>query len=258
MAEFATAKTNKFILSEAAVMLGPQADLYNMNIATHGIGLTKNLQFQEETTFTDLTQGSTNQIVSTTKTGSNVTVGFEVYEYTAANMAYAMGLNGAGLSTQTVASTMASALTGTGSEVAFPLTSATGFAQGDYIAADTGSGEVIIRKIVSIATNTITVDKPLAVGQDLASGAKVYVTNFVQAGGFDPSTFMAMKLLTRTTSGDEIAVYIPKVRVTKGLNLSATSSDYSNLPFEVQAFALVSTDSFFSEFGDKLYAASIR
>lgn len=257
MAQFGIAKTGPFLIGEAAIMLGPQASLFDMTIANHGVGLTKNLQFQETPAFTDLTQGTTNQVVDTTKTGSQATFSFEAYEYTAKNLAYASGLDGSAFTTNTVATTASAGVTGDGSVAALSVTSASGLSIGDYIAIDIG-GEAIIRKISNLVTNTITVDKPFATGQNVASGADVHLTHFSLGGGAAAVPFLSMKAEVKTSDGGIIVLYVPKVRVTKGLNLATGSSDYSNMPFELEAVALLSADPFSADFGDKLFGYSVR
>ncbi|TIT61156.1 MAG: hypothetical protein E5W90_32965, partial [Mesorhizobium sp.] len=66
------AKTNKFLLSTATVMLGALADLHKLNPAEHSIGLVKNFQLTGEAQFTELTQGIRNAVVMSVRTGEGL------------------------------------------------------------------------------------------------------------------------------------------------------------------------------------------
>ena len=73
------AKTNAFMLGTATVMLGAQADLFDLNPTEHSIGLVKNFNLQVDQTYTELTQGVQNQIVFSVRTGNKVMNTMEAY-----------------------------------------------------------------------------------------------------------------------------------------------------------------------------------
>lgn len=89
------AKTNAFNIGTATVMLAP----LGVNPETlvpekNSIGLVKNFTVSSTDQYTDLTQGIQNDIVWSEKTGSEISATMEVYEYTASNLAYSLGLSG--------------------------------------------------------------------------------------------------------------------------------------------------------------------
>jgi hypothetical protein len=93
-----SAKTEKFNLGAATVMIGPKDQVLDLVPEKHSIGLVKNFTFSSNDQYIDLTQGVRNTVVYSVKTGSEVTASMEAYEYTAKNLAYALGLEGYELS----------------------------------------------------------------------------------------------------------------------------------------------------------------
>jgi hypothetical protein len=107
------AKTNNFMLGTATVMLGPMDDVFDLTPANHSIGLVKNFQLQSQPTFADLTQGIKNTQVYSVHTGNDVRASMEVYEFTAQNLSYALGLAATGIAEQTASGALAAEQTGT-------------------------------------------------------------------------------------------------------------------------------------------------
>lgn len=87
------AKTTAFNIGTATVMIGPMEEVEKLTPEEHSIGLVKNFTTSSTDQYTDLTQGIQNDIVWSEKTGSDTTTTMEVYEYTAKNLAYALGLS---------------------------------------------------------------------------------------------------------------------------------------------------------------------
>ena len=90
-------KTKAFNIGTATVMIGPMADVEKFTPEKHSIGLVKNFSATSADTYTDLTQGIQNKKVWSEKTGTENSATMEVYEYSAANLAYALGLDGSKL-----------------------------------------------------------------------------------------------------------------------------------------------------------------
>lgn len=94
MSAAGSAKSELFNVGAATVMIGPKDEVLDLVPEKHSIGLVKNFTFSSNDQYLDLTQGVRNTVVYTVKTGSEVTASMEVYEYTAKNLAYALGLEG--------------------------------------------------------------------------------------------------------------------------------------------------------------------
>lgn len=247
------AKTNAFMLGTATVMLGAQADLFDLNPTEHSIGLVKNFNLQVDQTYTELTQGVQNQIVFSVRTGNKVTGTMEAYEYTGANLAYALGQEGyaAGAAIAANASVISSPAPTT---TVFSLTAAAGITDGDYIMIQTGnSDQILVRKVSDITGVVVTVSPALPAAP--AAGATVSKMNVIGLGSNScaESTFIAAKIVGTLADCSEVVLLLPKVKVTKGFALAFNSGDFQNLPLEMTVYDLLPTDphyAAFSEFGN--------
>lgn len=246
-----TAKTDNFLLGAATLMLGAQSELYDMLPATHSIGLIKNFQLSADPAFADLTQGSKNTVIFSQLTSFPVKGQTEVFEYTAQNLSYALSLDGSAI---TADATVAQALTA-------PIVSGDSVisvADGSVYTADhyvmiqdtTKDDTVLVRKILSIATDDLTLDA--AVNSDWATATTtVKQVNKVDIGSQTNQPFLAAVAVGKLANGKPIGIYMPKVRIVKGFNVAFNAEQYSNLPFELELMDLLPTDPFYSTFSDK-------
>ncbi|WP_419902130.1 hypothetical protein [Kiloniella sp.] len=247
-----TAKTNKFMLGTATVMIGAQADLLKLNPDEHSIGLVKNFSMSAEPSYTDLAQGVQNTLVFSKMTGNEVRASMEAYEFTAQNLNYALGLNGSGVSTMTVNGSVNGAVTGDGSVAVFNVQTGEGsnFSTDDYVAIDiNGDDNVVIRKVASVSTDAVTVTQALDTGVNLPDGAVVRKVNMVGIGSKVEQPFLSAKVVGKLADGSTIALEIPKIRVVNGFTLAFSTDDYGNLPLELTVYDQVTTDPMFAEFG---------
>ena len=239
--------TNDFLLSTASVMIGAPEDLFDLNPAEHAIGLVKNVTLSAEPSYTELQQGVKGSTVFSVLTANPVKASMEVFEYTAKNLSYALGLDATGVAPFTAETTVGTIVAASPAVSVLPVVSATGFLAGNTILIQRDGGDdFVIRKIVSIASNNITVDAPLP---SLAVGAKVSKVNAVDIGSKADQPFLAAKIAGKLANGEPIVILIPKLRITKGFNMAFTSDNYGNMPFEFTVYDLVSTDANFAYFG---------
>lgn len=249
---YGLANTNRFMLGAATLLIGPQADLFNLTAASHSVGLIKNFTLTTEPSFVELTQGVKNTVVYSVMNGHAARVAAEMYEFTVKNLAYVAQMNGAALTPATnIETTLSAGVTASSGSPAttFDVTSATGFAVGDWvlIQSPTNEADSVVRKISAISTNTITTNPNIQ--RNLASGSIVRRVNFVEIGTKTEQPFFSAMVLGQLANGEEIALALPKVRITNGLNLAFQTNDYGNFPLELAIYDLVSTDPHYSQFG---------
>lgn len=247
------AKTNDFMLDTATVMIGPQDDLYDLTPAAHSIGLVKNFTLTADPAYTDLTQGVKNTLVYSVLTSNEVRATMEAYEYTAQNIAYGLGLatTHAAKSATTDASLVDLAITGgVGVDVNVTTGEGTKFTVGDSILIQIDTeDDFIIREVVSISTDTLTVDQ--AFTNDVPLGSKIFIVHSLDVGSKADQTFFAAKITGKLVDGTPIVVLIPKVRIVNGFNLAFTADDYANMPFEFTVYDMVSTDTHYADFASQ-------
>jgi len=238
------AKTSAFMLGTATVMIGAQSDLFTLAHDTHSIGLVKNFTMTSEPGYTELTEGVKNQIVYSVMTSNVVKAQMEVYEHTSKNISYALGLNGSALAAQTTATTLSAAYS---AGTSITVTSAAGLTVGDYIQIQAGTDDkTFFRKITAIAANALTLNAAIPVA--IANGSAVRKVNAIDIGSKKEQPFLSAKIVGSLADGTEIAIMIPKLRITNGFTLGFVTDNYGNLPFEFTVFDLVSTDPNYSEF----------
>lgn len=239
------AKTSSFMLGTATVMIGAQADLFDLNPAEHSIGLVKNFRITGEPQYTDLTQGVKNQIVYSVMTGNTIRASMEAYEYTGKNLTYAVGLEGATVDAQTVATTVSVAAVATDTDLS--VADETGFAIGDYVMIQEGTGDQVhVRKLTAVAAGQITFAQPLPV--PLSVGATVSKSNVISIGSKEEQPFLAAKIVGELADKTEVVLLCPKIRITNGFSLGFTTENFDNMPFEFSFYDQVTTDPHYAEF----------
>lgn len=252
MPEFGTAKTDNFLFGQASVMLGPQADAFDLTQA-NSIGLVKNVKVMQDSGFAELAQGTQGSIVMSLRNSAAMRVSFECYEFTSKNLAYGLGLDGSALTEQTIAGTASALVTGNDIVVDIALTSGASFAIGQWvsIAVQDGYAEsTLIRKITNKVTNTITVNAPIPTGVTIPNLAAVKVLNAVKVADKSAQPpFLSAKIVGALANGTIVTLLIPKVRITKGFDMSFGNQDYGNLPFEMAVMDLTASDTGYTESG---------
>jgi len=249
------AKTNKFMLSTATVMLGPLADLHALNPAEHSIGLVKNFQLTGEAQYTELTQGIRNAVVMSVRTGEGLRTSCEVYEFTAKNLAFAAGLDASGTTYDVVDewSALAAEAAAEADSLTLAVAPTTPLVAGDYIFVQKGQDDYVhVMKVASIATTEVTVAAGFEVptGMSFPVGSRVGRLKRIDIGTSVTQPDLACKvtgILPKDNS--PFTILLPKVKVTRGLGVSFASDNFSNMPFEMQPYEMVTDDPFYTEYG---------
>lgn len=244
MSIFGGAKSEAFMLGTATVMLGAQEDVLDLTPA-NSLGLVKNFRATQERTFTELTQGKRNTPVFSTNTASTTKATMEVYEYTAANMAYGLGLEGFQFAAQTAETVLGAAVVA--NDDVITVDSATGFAVGDYITIQVGSSDnITVRKIDQVVGTDLQLNA--AIKNPIPVGATVKKSNVLSIGGKAEDGFLAAKIVGELANGDEVTMLFGKVRVTNGFSIGFTTNDFDNMPFELTMYDLLPSDPHYAFF----------
>lgn len=246
------AKTDNFMLGTATLCVGPMASLMALGTA-ESVGLVKNVLARSEPAMTDLTQGVKNSLVYSVMTGNPLTITGEVYEYSLRNLIYSSSLDGSVLTAFTAAATTVAtavvapvnpAILGA---VALPVTLATGIVAGDRVAVQSGArDQVFVRRVVSVATNTLTLDYGFPIA--IPIGAAVTKVAETALGSQDEPPYLAAKLIGELANGKAVHILIPKVKIVSGLNLAFQTGDFQNMPWELRVYDQLPTDPFYADF----------
>jgi hypothetical protein len=263
------AKTTAFMLSSATVMIGPSTDMWDLNVAAHSIGLVKNFQIGSTPTYLDLMQGARGSIVYTTMTANPVKASCEVYEYTSRNLAYGLGLDGSALTAHATGYVTAAIITGTAApgvitttflaatdvSGSFPVGSWISFqiAHTDSVHIAKISATTTVSGTAPSITHTLTfANHGVKTGMSFPTGTKINKVNRLEVGATDLNINYAAKVIGILPDGNKpVSLLIPKVRIIRGFNMSFTTDNYGNMPFEFQPMDLTVGDPFYAEFHEK-------
>lgn len=251
--------TDQFNIGVATVMVGKPEDVLTLTPEANSIGLIKNFSLTSETNEVTLTQGLRNTIVDSQVTSVTTQATFEVYEYTASNLAYAAGLDGAKFSMRGEYK-LGAAITGGSSATSVILKdvpSTQVLPAGTVLAIQCSNekmyDKVYLAKVASSeATDgdlTITLESAIPAGWDFTEGDKVFVVNPIPVGGDEAQPYFGIKIVGVLPNGNEpFTLIFPKAKITSGLTINFTTDNYSSMPFEVTPYDLTSSDAMFDEF----------
>lgn len=240
------AKTNKFMLSTATVMIGAREKLDELGMAD-SVGLVKNFTFESTPEFTELTQGVTNEVVFALKTNNPVRCTFEMYEYTESNLQIALGLAGAKLAPITGdAYTLTAESTAGADETTLTVddpASAQVMAPGDHVALVSLDGNVTLTKVKTAPTlNSMTVEGVWT--KQFAVGTVVRKVNVLDLGSNSTDiTEYAVKAVGTLADGTIATFLFSRCRITSGLQMAFNTDNFGNIPFEFTPMAIIKDES---------------
>lgn len=255
------AKTSQFMLSTATIMVGPMDKLHELTPAEHSLGLVKNFTMTSDPTQTELTQGVTNEVVFSMKTGDGLRASAEVYEYTARNLAYSAGLDGSVASFDPLPQTYLTANASTSTSIELTGTP-TGIVAGDYVYIQAGTDDhVHVGRVDSFSANTITLQAThgIPVGMSFPAGSRVGKFRAISSGADTPQATLAAKVVgVMPADNKPVVILFPKMKITRGFNLAFATDNFGNMPFEFTPYALTGADEMYPEFGTHKFKLLIQ
>jgi hypothetical protein len=251
------AKSKNFMLSSATVMIGEREKLMELNPSEHSIGLVKNFNVNNDRSSTDLTAGVTNDLVFTMTTGSETRASMEMYEYTAKNMAYALGLSGFDISEVTGDPFIVNAIGTNNSDKTHDLVVTEGstpqpLADGDMISIRFPDDDNII---LAKATDTSGVSSTgaLTVQVDIGAviipaGSVIQRVSVLELGTTEEQTELAAKVTGQLADGTWITLLNPRIKVSSGFAAAFSSENYGNMAFEWKNLKVLPGEPFYADY----------
>jgi hypothetical protein len=251
------ARTDKMLLSTATVMLGAVADLHKLNTIDHSIGLVKNVSLSLDPQYVELGQGLTNDIVMSVKNADGVRVSMEAYEFTLRNLAYGAGLDGSGAGFDTIALDHVAKTAPTTTSVKINGDVTANYATGDFIYIQKGESDAVhIAKLTTVAFATSETTLTVAAGFEIPAaygfgiGARIGKVKKITVGGSTSQPELSAKIVGLLPKTNQpLTILLPKVKVTRGLAVSFSNENFSNMPFELTPYAGLPSDPFYNEYG---------
>lgn len=259
--------TTQFNIGVSTLMIGPMDKVLELTPEEHSIGLIKNLSTSAETSEVTLTQGIRNVLVDSQVTGSTVQITTEVYEYTAKNIALAAQLAGEEFKLKGNYK-LKTAITGGDSATSVvlkgvpnPANQPSGevLSTGDTIALQCTSSKdydkIWLGKVAEAPTWTadgegsatgdlsITLTAAIPAGWDFAADDSVFYVNLIPVGSDEPQPYYGVKIVGILPNGNEpFTIVCPKAKITAGFNISFTTDNYGNMPFQITPYDLTKED----------------
>lgn len=253
------ANTTQFMLSSATLMIGPLADLHNLNTVAHSLGLVKNVQFTADPQYVELTQGIRNSVVMSVRNADGLKISGEVYEFTAENIAYGAGLDGSDAAYSVSQTTWASKTSITAAATAIVVVGDISalIAVGDYLFLQkTESDYVHIVRCTAIAYSdpdtTITFTGwAIPTGMTFPVATRIGKVAKIEFGATTAQEAYAAKIVGLLPKDNTpFTIMLPKVKITRGLSISFATDNFTNMPFELTPYAMASDDAMYATYGD--------
>jgi hypothetical protein len=237
MAQPGNARTSRFQFTTATICVGPQDQQKLLTPSKHSVGLTKNVKVDANATKIDLTQGITNDIVASVTNNLPITASAEVYEYTARNLAYGIGLEGDGLVTMSAPGILTAAVAsgGTSASIAAADATALGLNVGDWgFIQEALDDQVHVFKVSGVSSGTITfTGYPLPTGVSFSTNARLGKFNKIDADPVKANVNQCVRIIgVSLKDKTPIVLHFPKCRITRGFSMAFSSENFGNMPFE--------------------------
>ncbi len=244
----ASAQSDAFILNEATLMLGPLGSVKDLTEEKHSIGLFKNLQVQNERSFTELMQGVRQDVVSSALTSDNWMFTGEACEFSPRQLSYHLGQDGSNYTTEKVPSTtLASPVAAAATTIT--VGSATNLAVGDYITIQQiGDNSGLVFQIEAITGVSITLDRPTVVA--FVQGATVFKLHALRSNtnSCTGASYYSAKIVSQTVGCDPIIILLPKIQITSGLNMNFGADNFMVSSMEFKSMASIRSDASYADY----------
>jgi hypothetical protein len=241
------AKTTRFNFSTASLLVGPMSSQLTLNDTAHSVGLVKNVMVESSPSVVELTQGRANEPVASWVNNLSLKITAEAYEFTPANLAYALSLNGAGLTTQTAVYALNAAVAAAATTFTVAGDHTTDFTAGAWGYLQEGTGADVHIFQVASSTFASTQTTVTITGYAVPTGMSFTTLNG-RAGVFqridaDPTaanSAISARIIGITQDDSRpLCLHFPKVRILKGFNLRFSADAPSNMPWEITPYTPV-------------------
>lgn len=256
----ADVQTNAFMLSSATLMIAPAftTPVFDLIPATHSVGMARDVSVKVDSSLVQLKNGVAQTVVDARRTNVEAMISATIYEVTTKNLQRASAL-ASGTAVQVKRGVLSSSV----SAAAVSLSVTSDPIPGEAASAITATGDIPSGSTISIqrtdgeedyvfptvtsgaATGTGPYTVPIAgayaipAGMSFPAGSKVWIITPVGGADTTADDLFGVKITgTLSNYGRPVTILAPKVRISKGFQLSFTETDYGGMPFEMTPFVL--------------------
>lgn len=251
----ADVQKNAFMLSSATVMMAPafEKSVYDLTPAADSLGMVREVAIPVESSLIELKNGVAQATVDSRRTNVSAMISFTMFEFTAANAAKSLARAG------TVGAIKRGRLHTAANAAAAELVFDSAPIPGDSASAITAVGEIPSGSTIllqrpdgtdyvfptkstgnaTVATGRYTVpiagNYAIPAGMSFPVGTTVWIVPAIPVGNIDDDAMFGVKIVGTLSNYDRPIVFVaPKVKVSRGFNLTFNETDYGGMPFELR------------------------
>jgi hypothetical protein len=258
----ADVQKNAFMLSSATVMMAPAftTDVFSLRPDLHSLGISEDVQVGVDSSLIELKAGVAQATIDAKRTNVSSSISASLREFSAANVLRSLAL----ASTPVVMKRgkLSAALASGAVTMSIVTDPVPGEATSDIASnADIPAGATILiqrangtdyvfpTKSSGAATGTgpytIPIAAPYAIpaGMTFAAGDSVWIINDAPIASMDADDLFGVKITgTLSNYNRPVTAIFPKVRVSKGFQISFSEKDYGSMPMELAPLLLASSE----------------
>ena len=226
---FGSPQTNKFKIGTCELRIGP-LNLANKLLDSHSIGLIDSATISINQESVDLEGGFPKKLVDTAIVRQTGEVTATLREYSRRNINTMLG-NGVVSATTDVATTLASGAIAGATSVTVATGKGASFTTGDLITIYPigAPHQVSVCRVLSVATDTLTLDSGTPTLFAYSSGAVVFMSRPVAIGAITSTNYFAVMLVEKENStGRPIVWSFWKAAVASGMEVATNADDFAS------------------------------
>lgn len=259
----ADVQKNAFMLSSATLMMAPAftTDVFSLRPDLHSVGIAEDVQVGVDSSLIELKTGIAQATVDAKRTNVSSSISASLREFSAQNVLRALAL------ASTPVQMKRGKLTAAAAAGALSLSIATDPVPGDAASDITATGDIPVGSTILIqrangtdyvfptkssgaATGsgspyTVPIAAPYAIptGMSFAAGDSVWIINDAPIASMDADDLFGVKITgTLSNYNRPVTAIFPKVRVSKGFQISFSEKDYGAMPMELAPLLMSTTE----------------
>ena len=248
------------MLSSATIMMAPAftTSVFELTPTSHSLGMARDVSIRVDSSMIELKNGIAQTTIDARRTGVSAAISATIFEMTTANIqrASALASGTAPVIKRGVLSSAANAAAVSLSinsdpipgEATSAITAVGDIPSGSTILIQRVGAEtdyVFPTKSSGVATGTGPYSVPIAgdyvipTGMSFPAGSRVWVVTPVGVADATADDMFGVKITGTLSNYDRpVTALFPKVRISRGFQLTFTETDYGSMPFEMTPFIM--------------------
>lgn len=230
MSQFGAPRTRKFKIGTSEVRLGPLSRA-NKLVPSDSIGLLDTVTVEIAQESVDLEGGFPKTLVDTAITRQTGQVTAALREFSRRNINVMLGNGVSGTNPVDVETTLASATLADATSMPVAVGSGANLEIGDILVVypESQPDRVSVVRVLSVASDTVTLDPGTPLLFAYAAGTKIYVSHAVPIGGVSTTKYMSCDIFQQErSSGRPVGFKFWKVAISSGMSMQQGTDDFAS------------------------------